>query len=307
MTSHPPFKHKPDYRLVLKQPEYQKLAASQRALGYYNLNTLWLFRKAWLLSKKPEDWLNYLAFRHDLGYPLTSNQKAMLEQVFSNNWQLIRLAIRSNGAFNIYKRIKYSSGTTKNSEELSEIIKAVSCIQIVGNSANLIGKNFGRGIDNSELVIRFNHCFSLNAANIDFGSKIDLWVGAPDFKGLPPKAKGYLMSGPDMLNWRPNRPKPFAKLGPLEGFPLVIWRKLVREIAAPPSAGLLTCSWLIQSIPSAEKWLCGFDLNDESSQYHHSSKQYQASSRHNWVAERQLLKIWLLKKLLKLGCRESSN
>ncbi len=307
MMNHPAFCQKPNYHPVLSVTAYRALALQHRQAGFYNLTTLWYFRKAWLLSKKTSDYLRYLAFRRDLGFALTSHQRQRLNAAFRYPGAFTLWALLNPAEAELFRKFQQLPVQRPEPSTLIQRLHQAKTIQLVGNSAQLKHAQMGAFIDQADMVIRFNQCFSAQTNWEDTGQKTDLWVGAPNFKLTVPKAKDYVITGPDMLTWLRRLPAVFRPLQPLHSIPLAYWKPLVRQLAAPPSAGLLTCYWLLQQAPKAQIFVCGFDLHSQNLKYHHADELHQPVQRHHWQAERHLLTQWQQQQWFMLGCRERLN
>lgn len=198
-------------------------------------------------------------------------------------------------------------------EELTNYIrgnKHGTCV--VGNSAKMERQGRGQNIDRHDVVIRFNQYApaniraDLNSCKlqhvVDAGDKINIWVRSPGFNGSAPTTSRFadwiILTGPDvryqLFNWKS-----------LDGFmlkkqkvitvPLGVWRKLVKELEAPPSAGVLVLTWL-NEILGCEHCIsiAGFQTQgSEESRYHRLLPHHKASKRHNWKGEAGMLQLWL--------------
>jgi hypothetical protein len=76
--------------------------------------------------------------------------------------------------------------------------------------------------------------------------------------------------------------------------PLEHWRELVKQLQAPPSAGILFLTWLYALLGS---WqfikAVGFGYSEQTAtSYHHAKLNHTATNRHHWAAELALLKRW---------------
>lgn len=307
MNTHPSFNKRPTYKDICTIEKYREKAKHARTLGFYNLETLWLYRKTWLESKDLSDYLNYLSFRRDMGYPITRNQKKRLHSWHKNPLSKLFFILTKRHSLTLKRKILREQ--IMHSDELQQFekrLKNASSIQFVGNSGALINSKLGNHIDLADIVIRFNLSFSSESQTEDTGSKTDIWVGAPDFHFPAPTASWYILAGPDMLNWISQLPAAFRNKEPIFSIPLIYWRKLVRILAAPPSAGLLTLSWIINLAPNTQKHLCGFGSKDNIARhpYHHADIKHTAVQRHNWAAERNLLQVWHQKDIFHEGCKD---
>jgi len=179
-----------------------------------------------------------------------------------------------------------------------------SSVCIVGNAAGLSGAGMGKKIDAHEVVVRFNHYCSATSRREDTGLRIDIWVRAPNLKtvdhGVNPMADWIVLSGPDiryqLADWDPLLP--YLEAGrKILTVPLDIWRTLVKELHAPPSAGILLLAWVIRLMEgaggiSAAGFQSAVNPASVSRPYHHALSQQRPGHRHNWVAERELLNRW---------------
>lgn len=175
---------------------------------------------------------------------------------------------------------------------------------IVGNAASLSGAGMGEKIDAHEVVVRFNHYCSGTSRPEDTGRRIDIWVRAPDLNtaGLVenPKADWIVLSGPDiryqLANWEPLGP--YMEAGrKILTVPLDIWRTLVKELHAPPSAGILLLAWVIRLMGgpggiNATGFQSAINPASVSQAYHQALPQQRPVRRHNWTGERELLNRW---------------
>lgn len=188
-------------------------------------------------------------------------------------------------------------------DEFKRLIKEnSSSICVVGNAGSLLNKSVGELIDKHAVVIRFNnYCFD-ESLQKQCGKNIDLWVKSPDFhepeKLLDIDVGWTIISGPDvcytMSDW--SRVKlTLEKSGKVLTPPLELWQDLVKILKAPPSAGLLIIMWVTQITGKLDGLsVAGFQSfsDDEQGQYHHSSSTHKAGARHNWQAEKKLLRAW---------------
>lgn len=173
-------------------------------------------------------------------------------------------------------------------------------ICVVGNAASVGGQRLGDGIDAHGAVVRFNH-FSQAAEHAqDVGSRLDVWVLSPGYRGpVPRTVKWVVMTGPDvrytLRNWR--LVLPLLEQGArILTVPLPIWRSLVNELRAPPSSGVLLLAWL-REMGGLDGWKglttvgIGSGLSVTGS-YHLGIKGHKADSRHHWSAESLQVTKW---------------
>jgi hypothetical protein len=317
------FLQRPNYRLCqaidIKVLRNQAIQLSQQ--GSYCIASLWLFRKVWQRSKKTSDYIAYLVFRRALGYLLTPTKVQTLQTlsaipqrwlsgVYGHRWRQVQML---KAEYDFYRLQKLSTAGIQNADQhlinqwrnsqnlwqqqLAQYLETAFRVQLVGNSPKLRGSNLGNYIDTADRVIRFNHYFGEHCNTEDTGRKCDLWVIAPGFRStFVPECEWILLSGPNMLWWQ----QQWAHLKPLSkkkllSVPLEQWRHLVRQLAAPPSAGLLTLEY-ISALPVeiSRIKLAGFGYNpDETQDYHLALPEHKATSRHNWQAEYRYLQRWL--------------
>ncbi|MCP5279516.1 MAG: glycosyltransferase family 29 protein [Thiobacillus sp.] len=179
-------------------------------------------------------------------------------------------------------------------------LRSVPSLCVVGNHSGLIGSGLGAAIDAHACVVRFNQYRGPGSDLADLGERTDVWVRMPgvareqiDFRG------GWVViSGPDLRyrlsNWHAARDL-LERNVPMLTVPLDVWRDLVAELAAPPSAGLLFLAWLRRLLPHGLRGvgLAGFQrASDKEGAYHHAVVGKQAGHRHDWPLERALLEDW---------------
>ena len=171
---------------------------------------------------------------------------------------------------------------------------------VVGNAGSIIGANNGKQIDSHGVVIRFNHYSSAFSNTEDIGKKVTVWSCAPNctklFADKDSTLDWSILSGPDvyyqMTEWR-HVALFVNRGGKVLTVPLPVWRSLVRALHAPPSAGVLLLSWIIDMRGGAEGLaIAGFDLDTSSKQYHQALPKHKVVHRHNWEGEREILRQW---------------
>ena len=303
-------------------------AHTQSRQGKYNIATLQAFRAVWLNSKTGSDYLAYLVFRRALGYSLTPRKAAILQHYLRlplpvRYWHGL-YGHRQRQSLNLLAEYHYLSQSSASQSPDSKVpavlrpfrqriqylrqqqpqwqqgfyqwLQGLARVQLVGNSPKLQHSRLGACIDSADAVIRFNNCFSQHSNTMDAGSKCHIWVMAPDYHGQPPaNAQWCLLSGPNMLWWQQRWPKWLNSAQvKVISIPLAHWRALVRQLAAPPSAGLLTASFIASQVSQQSVLqLAGFGYNPaQEQQYHYAAPEHKAVSRHNWQAEYQLLQQW---------------
>lgn len=185
--------------------------------------------------------------------------------------------------------------------DFAAYVRRVKSLCVVGNHSGLIGAALGPDIDAHECVIRFNQYQSPQSNLADIGEKTDVWVRMPGVAREHIAFRGgwVVISGPDLRyrlsNWHAVQDL-LEREVPLLTVPLDLWRDVVAELAAPPSAGLLFLAWLRRMRPDGLKGvgITGFQRSsDQDGAYHHAIAGKQAGHRHNWHLERELLEAWV--------------
>ncbi len=279
---------------------YAIRARRRRRAGLYNMETLYCFRQAWHKSGSPRALLRYLLFRQDLGYTLTHDEFRRLEQALP---QLSRKEKKkARGLFDI------SSGESDHQQQQrswQESFKKVvqdaaqnGGICVVGNAAKLKDAGMGARIDGFDKVVRFNRCFLDSGPNEDTGARLDIWVCAPDYHRDRQHTAAYtVVSGAGRLALSDELEKYKSCVvngAKVVGVPLSVWKGLVKQLQAPPSAGLLILGWFEAILGNLNNVaVVGFDRTVQlDSNYYYASSRHKASTRHNWAAEKRLLRIW---------------
>jgi len=185
-------------------------------------------------------------------------------------------------------------------------------ICVVGNAAGVANTALGRRIDAQQVVVRFNRFSmapataatkenSLTAQRRDVGCCLGVWVCSPDVPVPYPPAvdlvEWVVITGPDVRYHLSNWGNIIALLKQQKKVltvPLRVWRMLVRELKAPPSAGILCLAWLIEILGAAKELkVAGFQRQSvPNTRYHYALHHHKPSRRHNWEKERLLLCRW---------------
>lgn len=183
---------------------------------------------------------------------------------------------------------------------LDSMLRSLSgnTVAIVGNSPAELGKSNGKKIDNTDFVVRFNNLAKLHNHYKDYGKKTDLWIVSPSFRihKNPSNCNRIGVSGlnPDM---KPCRYwESFAQLDTEPHyFPSRVWYRLVKHLEAPPSAGLMMLTCALESLPKTTSInLYGFSaIADEPEVKNHYADNISKSDRHNWTAEKNLIRSYL--------------
>lgn len=289
-----------------------QFARHRRQKGFYDTCTLSLYRRAWSLSRSPSALVDYAMFRRDLGFPLAANLVEPIRQSIAH----LRARRRRQGLA-LLSEVGIASGARSvwADDMLSGILdqqerwragftdyvrsRRAHGICVVGNAAWLNGAGCGALIDQHGAVVRFNRFRGAGGTDSDLGTRLDIWVVAPDFIDIPPGTADWLVvTGPDMRYRRSDwsyLSRPVAEGAAIITIPLGPWRHLVGKLQAPPSAGLLFLAWLHDLLGS---WsgirAVGFGgpVGDGAA-YHHADARHRAGSRHNWKGERSVLEEWM--------------
>lgn len=310
------------------------IARRRRSRGFYDGRTLALFRAAWQQSHSVTALLDYLLYRRDLGRPLplrwvaplvagldhlrpASRRLALvllaesvprtltalpLNNLTEGARSLAPLAFyveqRGGGAPLWLVRLHERQQLWRDDFALLLRQRVAAGICLVGNAGSLIGAGLGNKIDHHGLVVRFNRYCGPHSEEADLGRRMDLWVGAPGYSGDSPAGVDWVVStGPDMLfrrqNWTPFETRLKHDL-PVLTVPLPIWRDLVTECCAPPSAGILMLSWIRVLLGSWQGVsTVGIGLPPSGgTPYHHVVTKQLPYARHNWEMECALLSRW---------------
>ncbi|RLJ21403.1 hypothetical protein DJ030_04605 [bacterium endosymbiont of Escarpia laminata] len=184
-------------------------------------------------------------------------------------------------------------------------------ICVFGNAATVANSAIGHSIDTYSVVFRFNR-FSTETGSErsdgkptlqlqEIGRRLDVWVCAPNLQApYPPvvdTVEWVVIVGPDvryhLADWG-NIVSLLDADKKVLTVPLSIWRILVRELKAPPSAGVLCLAWLIEMLGAPEGLkAAGFQRQSvPGMRYHYALHRHKPSRRHNWEGERALLRHW---------------
>ncbi len=295
-------------------------ARRRRAWGRYDATTLAMFWLLWRRKRTAAALVDYLIFRRDLGHAAPTHYVDILssrinELRASRRWLATCLLGEARGR---YPALPQSSTLTPPASGMELWLQRIQSEQprwrddfasvlrrqrargicVVGNAGHLLGAGVGSAIDDNGMVIRFNRYRHLTSRDTDIGSRISVWVGAPNYRGSPNcDVPWIVVSGPDVRfrrrDWSALRPA-LEKGTPILTVPLPVWCSLVRRLHAPPSAGLLMLAWLRELQGG---WLgisaAGFGLGGSGSMpYHHADPAQRPSARHNWAGELALLQLW---------------
>lgn len=170
-------------------------------------------------------------------------------------------------------------------------------VAVVGNSPSLLNRSDGSQIDQHDIVVRFNAASLAERYHQHTGTRTDLWVVSPGLAGtqrtMPTKAMA--LSGINPLAGQSRFWRSIAKRGipQLAQFDQRFWYQLVKQLQAPPSAGLLTLRGLASQHKHLEVNAFGFstpdDLRKRPAAGEHYCDNRTGSTRHNWQKEAILL------------------
>lgn len=313
-----------------------------RKKGCYNALTLKLFLTAWELSKNNHYLIAYINYRRDLGKRLTPSLgkyliKSWWQLSQKNQVLMSALLLESDYSHLISKdRICHSNASipavlaykdlTQLSRKqqlllsiyseqmlwrglLADVLKLQAQNQgifVVGNAGIMSGSGLGASIDSAGFVVRFNAFRTGSEFKADLGLQSDAWCVTPSFKPeIFHPISWLLVTGPE-VQYRLADWDAFyefrRKQIPIVTLPLAVWGTLVKELQAPPSAGVSLLAFLHSLLGS---WtgisVAGFGaLMEANAAYHYMNAQDKAASRHNWEGEKRLLRRWLKEGLTSL-------
>ncbi|PID50129.1 MAG: hypothetical protein CR991_02955 [Proteobacteria bacterium] len=174
---------------------------------------------------------------------------------------------------------------------------------VVGNAGFMRDLNLAEAIDEHALVGRCNNFSGEGDLVRHIGKQIDVWILAQGYiinHRIPP-VEWVVLVGPEIqfrrLDW--NGLLPLLRYDnniKVITIPLNVWRSLVEQLEAPPSAGLVFLAFLHHLLGDWQGIsVAGFSalVKPSDKPYHISHPKHKASIRHNWDAEKQLLQAWL--------------
>ncbi|WP_298607908.1 glycosyltransferase family 29 protein [uncultured Thiothrix sp.] len=314
---------------------FYKQARKFRRQGQYSSIALKLFLRAWLLSKNKNYLLGYIKYRRDLGRVISFSLARKIIQAwpgFNQKERELLFAFLLEGGFQgltppdsvfITKSSIPAVLASKDFEHISrqqqflvsiysqqslwrtELTKLLQYhvqrqgICIVGNSGNMLNTNLGSTIDAAGFIVRFNAFQSGKHFTTDLGQQCNLWCMTPSFKPNKLRTVDWLLvTGPEiqyrLADWGAFYPF-LEKQIPIVTVPLEVWRQLVTELQAPPSAGISVLAffyWLLGSWAGIS--VAGFGaLSETQTTYHYMNPKNKPSERHNWVGEERIIRRWL--------------
>lgn len=177
-----------------------------------------------------------------------------------------------------------------NYKTLLDDISLAQSIAIVGNSPCEVGTSKGEAIDKHDMVIRFNNYPTTEEYLSDYGQKTQVWVRSIGnwVDKRNDVAKTTVLCGIN-LNNRGFSPKPYEELvakTSLTVFDSALFYRLSTILAAPPSAGLITC-FMVYSVKGQlnKKSLFGFGFIDQLDSSVVNMGNSPAGERHDWEGE----------------------
>lgn len=164
-------------------------------------------------------------------------------------------------------------------------------VAVVGNAPSIMNSEHGAEIDNCDIVVRFNRANTGHTTAFHAGSRTDIWVMSPStpVQCCPKDTHTVVISGVQPF-LRPSRYWTTLSDTPILGeCPAGIWYLLVRQLQAPPSAGILVLSTLQSLNLNLDIKRYGFTENQgvHGLQKNHHADSAVVSSRHNWPREVQ--------------------
>jgi hypothetical protein len=305
------------------------LAARRRAAGRYDRETL---RLRWRAAQAggPAEALALARCRHDLGLPSGGAERRALRDALPGlpapaRGQAVALLARGGpdaltdlpaawleAAADRWPGVAEALGRP---HPLADVARRQAFLEwvrsraaagghlVVGNAGALAGRGLGPAIDAAAAVWRFNRWQGTAASPADQGLRCDVWVVSPDVQDAapPPGLRWAIVSGADprfsVADWRLAERLAGQGVAVLT-VPLPVWRGCVRQLGAPPSAGVLALAWLsalaadprdpwrgVASVGIAEQALVG-------ASYHLAQSGARPGRRHAWPAERDWVERW---------------
>ncbi len=292
-----------------------------RQAGHYNADTLRLFWRVWLDGHQPAALLRLALFRRDLGRPLPQRWVAgvlaampdlspglrhraigLLAEVAPHRLASLPAPWLQAAAALPGVAAALQTPASLNVAAFAAWLACQANLVVVGNAANLRGSGLGAAIDAHAAVVRFNHWQQADAPTSDIGARCDVWVVSPGHQGpVPAGLRWAIVSGPDVAF----QVRRWALLDELQAagvpvltVPLPVWRGLVAELGAPPSAGVLALAWLHTLRPTGWQGVSvagvGAGVERGTAAAHHivRSGERRVGQRHDWPAEAELFVAW---------------
>lgn len=260
-------------------------ALKKRQKGDYSKSTLKLYYKACRLDSSKTNKVFLYKFFHDLGYrpPKKHCHELMHVPFFSNLAQ----GKNENKIHNFRELLK-------------DFIRhnSTNGLSVVGNGAALHGAGLKDEIEQTSFIVRFNDWQNADAE--DVGTRTDCWVRSTEhlessklqLNEINSGRFFTVISGPDPhLRWK-KWDSFFSGETSATTLPLAIWKQLVAELKAPPSAGLFFLAWINQTLGSLHG-VRAYGFGYSGGSYNGPNFSRGASSRHNWTGEIIILNNWI--------------
>lgn len=315
-------------------------ARNRRRHGFYDKETLRLFASAVRGAGCAHSWfkLGYLQFLRDLGHSLPKSLlMPMLDEVTRMKGRKRRVVLRliaefypqhlpeamqtsldARGGLPIRSYVSASAGDVLSTidsmqqqwrtefESLIRTGRMGGGICAVGNAGSLRHALHGGAIDQHAVVVRFNNFARDESLITSVGKRLDVWVLSPGYVGpVPVGVQWVVITGPDvrfsLRKWHHLSPLLAAGAKVLT-VPLSVWRRSVRQLQAPPSAGVLILEW-VRAITGTWGGVAAAGIGEWTGEgvYHLTTRGQLANSRHQWGAEHLLVAQWSKQGLYRLG------
>lgn len=320
--------------MVLPAAVWVLRSKRRRAAGLYSRSMLEAAFAAWRLNPSAQTLLHWAATRRDMGRPVTrtialgllealpglraakrvralallleafptlaANVPPLLQQQLAERFPALAGMVAPAGAAQGVAAVGVQQAAWRQAFADDVVgAAALAGLAVVGNAAQLHTLSAGEHIDACDLVLRFNHYGRAPELLPRVGRKTNVWVLSPSYKGPLPEQlpQWVVLTGPAMeyglKNW--------AILQPLleqgcrvVSVPLDIWRTCVKQLQAPPSAGVLVLCWLQHLLGGSLRnvRVAGVGGYLPGSSYHVVPEHKGSTARHNWQAESAWLQQW---------------
>lgn len=286
------------------------LAAWRRRRGHYDRRLLALAWQAWWVCPDAHQWQRLQRVRRDLGLPVHSMGAAS-----SPGWdesESLQTADEAIATLQMGQRREQFTDWVHQQTRSGALC-------VVGNAAWQVGQTTAAQIEGHAAVVRFNQWCRVagirkpsatppESATATRGRFGQVWVLSPSapvtLAQAPIGLVWAVFSGPDPLARLPHWPLAQGLLGrgvSVLTAPLSVWRRLVRELEAPPSAGVLMLAWFKEMTGT---WrgihVAGFDPGVSGDHVLGAWHRWTQGSRHDWHGEAALLGRWRQEGLIDL-------
>lgn len=288
------------------------LAAWRRQRGHYDRRLLALAWLAWRTWPDAARWQRLQRVRRDLGLPPHLEPTSVTAPVAEGS----RSAAVDEAISTLQMRQLRARFTAW---VLEETRHGAMCV--VGNARRRDFQATAEEIDAHPVVVRFNRWMPPMPVDGAVGSRNgrgqrgQIWVLSPSadvtLECAPSGCPWVVYSGADPLARLPHWPFVLA----LREFgaqvltvPLTVWRPLVSELEAPPSAGLLMLAWFKEMTGT---WrgihISGFEPGPGGGHVLGVRHRLTHGGRHDWQREAALLKRWRGEGLLDLDLAHTTE